>query len=101
GDGVLALDSNKLSCDVTEFRTAINAGDREKAASLATNGFLNGFTLPSCPEFERWADEERAVINTEATKLLLTLAREATASSDFENSVARCARLTHMHALTR
>src|SRR6476469_3810691 len=87
GDGVLALDSNKLSCDVTEFRTAITAGDREKAASLATNGVLNGFTLPSCPEFERWADEERAVINTEATKLLLALAREATASSDFENAV--------------
>jgi len=100
GDGVLALDSNKLSCDVTEFRTAVTAGDREKAASLATSGFLNGFTLPSCPEFERWADEERAVINTEATKLLLTLAREATASSDFENAVDWWRRLTIIDPLS-
>jgi DNA-binding SARP family transcriptional activator len=100
GDGVLALDSNKLSCDLTELRTAITAGEREKAASLATNAFLKGFTLPSFPEFERWADEERAVINSQATKLLLTLAREATASGDFENAADWWRRITIIDPLS-
>src|SRR5512140_3807120 len=55
GDGVLALDLSKISCDLTEFRSAISAGDRDRAALLASGSFLNGFTLASSPEFERWA----------------------------------------------
>ena len=100
GDGVLALDSSRISCDVTEFQSSITAGDRVRAASLASGPFLNGFTLPSCPEFERWADEERAVVNTQATKLLLALAKEATASSDFENAADWWRRLTIIDPLS-
>src|SRR6476659_3020080 len=86
GDGVLALDRDILSCDIMEFRSALTASDRVTAASLAAGPFLNGFTLASSPEFERWADEERATISATATKLLLSLAKEANAASDFDNA---------------
>ena len=100
GDGVLALDRKILSCDVMEFRSALTAGDRAKAASLAAGPFLNGFSLASSPEFERWADEERVTISATATKLLLTLAKEANAASDFENEVDWYRRLTILDPLS-
>ena len=100
GDGVLALDRKVLSCDLMEFRSALNSGDRITAASLATGPFLNGFTLASHPEFERWADEERATISATATKLLLTLAKEANLAGDFENAADWWRRLTILDPLS-
>ncbi len=100
GDGVLALDRRILSCDLMEFRAVLAAGDRVTAASLAAGPFLNGFSLASSPEFERWADEERATISSAATKLLLTLAKEANAAGDFENAVDWYRRLTILDPLS-
>jgi DNA-binding SARP family transcriptional activator len=100
GDGVLALDRKSLSCDIVEFRAAIASGDRTKAASLATGPFLNGFTLPSSPEFERWADEERATISTDATKLLLMLAKESTAAGDLDAAADWWRQLTQLDPLS-
>lgn len=100
GDGVLALDRNVLSCDLTEFRLALSAGDKAQAASLASGSFLNGFALPACPEFERWADEERAVINTQSTKLLSSLAKDATARGDHEAAADWYRRLTIVDPLS-
>src|SRR5512141_1212960 len=85
-NGTLALDPTTITCDLTDFRSALAKGNRTEAATLATGPFLNGFNLPASPEFERWADEERAVVNTQATKLLLALARETTAAGDFESA---------------
>jgi DNA-binding SARP family transcriptional activator/tetratricopeptide (TPR) repeat protein len=100
GDGVLAIDSRALTCDLVEFRAALAAGDRIKAATLATGPFLHGFTLASHPEFERWADEERATISTSATKLLLTLAKEAEAGNNFETAADWWKRLTILDPLS-
>src|SRR6185503_7609442 len=100
GDGVLALDRNVLSCDLMEFRSTLSAGDRAAAASLATGPFLNAFTLASHPEFERWADEERATISAAATKLLLALAKAANDTADFENAADWWRRLTVLDPLS-
>ena len=100
GDGVLALDSRILRSDLAEFRKSITDGDIAKAASLASGPFLNSFTMASCPEFERWADEERAVINTQATKLLVSLAKAANESGDFESATDWWRRLTILDPLS-
>jgi DNA-binding SARP family transcriptional activator len=100
GDGVLALDSRSIRCDIIEFRKALAEGDKSKAASLASGPFLNSFTLASSPEFERWADEERAVINTQATKLLLSLAKAANDADDFESAADWWRRLTIIDPLS-
>ena len=100
GDGVLALDASTLSCDLRDFRAAVSAGDNVKAATLASGPFLNGFSLPACPEFERWADEERAVTNTQSTKLLSNLAKSATAAGDHEAAADWYRRLTIVDPLS-
>jgi DNA-binding SARP family transcriptional activator/tetratricopeptide (TPR) repeat protein len=100
GDGVLAIDRKTLTCDLLEFRSALASGNRAHAASIATGPFLNGFTLASCPEFERWADEERATISAAATKLLLALAKEADAANDLESAAEWWRRLTILDPLS-
>ena len=100
GDGVLALDSRILRSDLAEFRKSMADGDLAKAASLAGGPFLNSFTLASSPEFERWADEERAVVNTQATKLLISLAKAANESGDFESATDWWRRLTIIDPLS-
>jgi DNA-binding SARP family transcriptional activator len=100
GDGVLALDRHAVTCDLLEFRAALSANDKTKAASVASGPFLNGFSLPSSPEFERWADEERAVVNTQATKLLSTLAKDATSVGDHEAAADWYRRLTIVDPLS-
>jgi tetratricopeptide (TPR) repeat protein len=61
---------------------------------------LNGFTLASHPEFERWADEERAAVSAAATKLLLALAKEASDTGDFETAADWWRRLTILDPLS-
>ena len=100
GDGVLSLDPRVVNSDVIEFRAALAAGDRPAAALLAVGPFLHNFALPSSPEFERWADEERAIISGHATKLLLTLAREASAAGDPETEAEWWRRLTILDPLS-
>jgi DNA-binding SARP family transcriptional activator len=63
-----------VSSDVAEFQEAIAAGELERAAFLYTGPFLDGFYLPAAPEFERWAEEERARLHRGALRALETLA---------------------------
>ena len=100
GDGVLQLDRARLSSDLADFRSALSSGDRAKAASYATGPFLNAFSLGSSPEFERWADEERATITSDACKVLLALAKESTAAGDFEAAADWWKRLTLLDPLS-
>jgi DNA-binding SARP family transcriptional activator/tetratricopeptide (TPR) repeat protein len=85
-DSALALDSTAISSDVNEFRSAISSGDRLRAASVVAGPFLRGFHIVSSPEFERWRDEERAVLTADASKLLLKLAKDAEAQGDNDSA---------------
>src|SRR6185369_10206775 len=55
----LTLDETTISADVTDFRVALAAGDREQAVLLARGAFLDGFYLQGTSGFERWVEEER------------------------------------------
>ncbi len=63
-----------VSSDVAEFQEALAAGDLERAASLYGGEFLDGFYLAAAPEFERWAEEERARLRGAALRALESLA---------------------------
>ena len=56
----LRLNPEVVSSDVGEFSAALSGGRLELAAAQYTGAFLDGFHLPAAPEFERWAEEERA-----------------------------------------
>ena len=58
----LRLNAELISSDVGEFEEALKRGRLEEAAARYTGSFLDGFHLPGAPEFERWAEEERAVL---------------------------------------
>jgi DNA-binding SARP family transcriptional activator len=83
-DPLLTLDRSAVSSDVGEFRTALAAGERERAARLAKGPFLDGFFLSGAPGFERWVEEERATLADEAARAMLALAREADARQDLD-----------------
>ena len=74
----LRLNPDAAACDVLQFESALRAGRFEDAAAQYAGPFLDGFRLAGAPEFERWADEERAELAHRLEGVLERLARTAT-----------------------
>ena len=55
----IGLNFERLECDVHEFESAIERGDLERAVSLYTGPFLDGFFLSSSQAFEQWSSAQR------------------------------------------
>lgn len=55
----LRLNAIRLTSDVAELEAALDQGDVERALELYHGPFLDGFSLPDVPEFERWVRAER------------------------------------------
>ncbi|HET8625034.1 MAG TPA: BTAD domain-containing putative transcriptional regulator [Gemmatimonadales bacterium] len=87
GSKDLRINGEVLRSDVAEFGSAGTGGQWERAAGLYAGPFLDGFHLPSAPEFERWAEEQRASFAREYTQALERLARGATGRGDHLASV--------------
>jgi eukaryotic-like serine/threonine-protein kinase len=73
----LRLNTQVVHADVVEFGRAIAAGDPARAAAAYRGPFLDGFYLADAPEFERWAEQERARLSGEHAQALRKLAAEA------------------------
>src|SRR5262249_23370534 len=56
----LRLNGDRVSSDVDQFESLLGDDELERAAGSYAGAFLDGFHLPDAPEFERWADGERA-----------------------------------------
>jgi len=82
GSKDLRINADVMRSDVTEFAAAGSGGQWERAAGLYAGPFLDGFHLPSAPEFERWAEEQRVGFAREYTEALERLARAATGRSE-------------------
>jgi len=80
----LTLDERVIVADVSEFRAALTSGDRERAVSLARGPFLDGFYLQGASEFERWVEEERGRLTSEATSALASLATSASRAKQYD-----------------
>lgn len=97
---VLRLDRSLVSADVMEFRVAVSAEEWERAARLASAPFLEGFYLPSAAGFDHWVEEERNALRADVARVLLLLARQATASGTHEAAVEWWHRLTLLDPLS-
>ena len=73
----LRIDPAVVSSDVAEFTGRMAAGDLAGAAAVYSGPFLDGFFLSGAPEFERWAERERARLAREHERALRLLAEEA------------------------
>jgi DNA-binding SARP family transcriptional activator/tetratricopeptide (TPR) repeat protein len=99
-DSTLVLDRARLCADIAEFRAALSAGDRARAAELVNGPFLHGFALPAAPEVERWIEEQRSALAAESTRVIMTLAKEADAARDYDVAIERWRRLTTLDPLS-
>lgn len=77
GTQELRLDHDYLSCDIAEFAAHLKHGRFADAVALYDGPFLHGFHLVGAPAFERWADEERRVLERDFTRALERLAADA------------------------
>jgi len=87
GTATLQLNESVLLTDVGEFRKAVGQGRFHDAAGCYAGPFLDGVTLSTAPEFERWADTERRALVREALSVMERVAREATAAGDPASAV--------------
>jgi Tol biopolymer transport system component/DNA-binding SARP family transcriptional activator len=78
----LRLNPDVVTSDVALFNGAIKAGHLERATEAYTGPFLEGFHLSEAAEFERWLDEERAVLAQDHATALERLARKAAERGD-------------------
>jgi DNA-binding SARP family transcriptional activator len=78
----LRLDSTLVGSDVGDFTAALRAGRIEDAVRMYAGPFLDGFHLLGNDEFDRWVDEERAVLSQDYCEALEKLAMAADASGN-------------------
>jgi DNA-binding SARP family transcriptional activator/tetratricopeptide (TPR) repeat protein len=90
----LLVDPQQLSSDLAEFLDAKAAGDFERAASLYSGPFLDGFYIPGADEFERWAEVERTRLRELAIQAMEAAAKQATAAWRREDAAALWRRLS-------
>lgn len=72
----IRLDSSRVGCDVWDFETAVERRDWAEAERRYAGPFLNGVFLSESPEFERWADGERARLSDMHARAMESLAIE-------------------------
>jgi TolB-like protein/DNA-binding SARP family transcriptional activator len=89
----LRLNPDIMSSDVAEFERAVEAGDRDRAASLYTGPLLDGVHLVDGSEFERWIDGERARLARAYEEVLDVLAQEAESRGALSEAVTWWRRL--------
>ncbi|HST58950.1 MAG TPA: BTAD domain-containing putative transcriptional regulator, partial [Longimicrobium sp.] len=58
--GEIVLGADAVCSDVAEFQREVEEGNLEGAVRLYRGPFLDGFYVGDAPEFERWAEGERA-----------------------------------------
>ena len=93
GADAVGLSPAGVSSDTVTAQRLIAEGARvsiaalRRAAELLHGPFLAGFSLPGCPEFDAWADTERARWDRLGRELLATLAERAAAEEHYPEAI--------------
>jgi serine/threonine-protein kinase len=66
GEEEVGVNADALSCDLTRFEEALDAGRPTDALALYRGDLLDGLYVGSVPEFERWVDGERERVRRRA-----------------------------------
>lgn len=77
-DGLrVALDPDRVDCDVRRFRALLAAGRLAEAADAYSGDFLSGFGLRDSVEFDEWQASEADALRQELAGALERLAQDA------------------------
>lgn len=88
GEEELGVDLSQLWCDCVAFRQLADQGRLEESLALYGGDFLAGFHPPEASEeFEDWIAATRSEHRTAATRIAMTLARNATGAGDLERAL--------------
>ena len=87
GANDLRLNPDVVTSDLAEFEQSIADGELERAAAVYQGPFLDGFRLPGAPEFDRWADAERATLRHDYGVVLEKLAKRKAEAGDLASAV--------------
>jgi DNA-binding SARP family transcriptional activator len=82
GDDALAINVDRLRCDVWEFEQALRARKQREALELYQGDLLPGFFVSDAPAFERWLEDERSRARRSATEAAWLLAGSAETAGD-------------------
>ncbi len=82
----------EVRLDVEEFESRLEAGDLEGAVALYGGPFLVDLRVDA-PEFDHWADRQRADLARKFRRAALQLATQAKEAGDCESAVVLCRRL--------
>jgi DNA-binding SARP family transcriptional activator len=93
GANPVRLNPMVISSDVGQFQAALERGDLEAAVDEYRGPFLDGFYLNDAPEFERWLDARRAILERSYIGALEQLAETAEASRDYATAMRRWRKL--------
>lgn len=97
----LTLDPSRAEIDTIRFDAAMAApddADAEVIAEMVRGEFLDGFG-PVSPEFDRWAEAERATLRARFGALLLRLTDARFATGDMEGAIATAQRILALDPL--
>jgi serine/threonine-protein kinase len=100
GVNPLRLNPAVIGSDVEDFEAAIGTGALEVAVDLYRGPFLDGFYLGEAPEFEQWAEGERARLEGLYAKTLERLAEVAEAGADHAAAAGWWRRLAGLDPLS-
>jgi DNA-binding SARP family transcriptional activator/tetratricopeptide (TPR) repeat protein/TolB-like protein len=92
----LRLAPERLSCDLWEFRTALEHGDPDAAAGAYAGPFLDGVFVRRAAEFERWVETERAQLTQQYAETLEAIAERRVAAGDVAGAAAARRRLAEL-----
>jgi DNA-binding SARP family transcriptional activator/TolB-like protein len=84
--------------DVEEFERRLEAGDPRDAVSLYEGPFLADLAVNE-PDFDHWADRQRADLQRKFRKAALELAGQAREAGDLDGAVTYCRRLVDSDTL--
>jgi DNA-binding SARP family transcriptional activator len=89
GKKTVRLNASLITSDIEEFERAMLDGDLDKAVTLHSGPFLDGFFVPSSTEFEKWVTDQRERFSQRLSDALDDAARKASRSSDIELAIRR------------
>ncbi len=94
-----ALDfGREVWLDVEEFERRLDVGDLRGAVELYGGPFLQDLSVGE-PEFDHWADRQRADLRRKFRKAALQLSNQAKEAGNLDEAVAYCRRLVEADAL--
>jgi DNA-binding SARP family transcriptional activator/Tfp pilus assembly protein PilF len=96
----LQLNPSLFSIDLWDFDAALSAGAVDQAIAAYGGLFLDGFTLPDLPEFERWVTEERARWTRRYADALEASAAQAGRQGHYRLAVERWQALNRLDPLS-